>query len=493
MFECIYNSSLALIVSCFLISNQDLCQSSLAAHPALVIYPAPSGADMATDITVTANGQSVPVYSFPIRQETPGQGGRFCQFDFSDSVTVFVFPVAEGTLVRPAFANLNPVYINGGVKITLRSPLNIHIVGVVAIFANPLEMNTPKEGDPGVVYFGPGMADAGTITLSSNQILYLAGGAYVTGLVKASGAYNIKIMGRGILYRKSDGLGGYGNPAMAFDNCTNTLITGIVQINAITHGWSGRHTGSKGMKFINFKDVGATDYSTDGHNILNCSDVIYDSCFFICDDDNIAIKGFNFSKPNENIIIKNSLFYNSNGTCITYGAESKASYYRNITVSNSDMYHDERYGGEPGKAAMAIQCRYGVRYSNLSYENITVNTSHNLINLFFTESLFTKSKNGDQSTPGEIDSVWFINVRATGTGTKSIILKGWDSTKMVKNVRFSNLVIDNKPVTSLAEPYFQLNKFTENIVIVDSTKRMNAPVQKTLARISPWSGIHGIL
>jgi len=472
------NSSFVLlraVAFCFLLSCQGICLLSPAAHAALVIYPAPSGAAMASGVTVTANGQSVPVYSFPIRPETPGQGGRFCQFDFSDSVTIFVSPVPKGTVVRPAFAHLNPVYTNGGVSITLRSPLNIHIVGVVAIFANPPEVNPPKQGDPGVVYYGPGMADAGTITLSSNQTLYLAGGAYVAGSVKANGANNIKIMGRGILYRKSGGLGGYGNPGIALDYCTDTLITGIVQLNAITHGWSGRHTESKGMKFVNFKNLGAADYSTDGNNILNCSDVLYDSCFFICDDDNIAIKGFNFSKPNENITIDNSLFYNSNGTCITYGAESQASCYRNITVRNCDMYHDERYGGA-SKGAMAIQCRHGVRYSNLRYENITVNTNHNLINLFFTESLFSSNKNGDQSTPGEIDGVWFTNITVTGTGTKTIALQGWDSTKMVKNVQFSNLVIDNKRVTSLAEPYFQFNKFTENITIVDGTSRMETPV-----------------
>ena len=480
------NSSLVLLLAAaffFLLSNQGICQNSPAA---LVIYPAPSGAPMASGVTVTANGQSVPVYSFPIRPETPGQGGRFCQFDFSDSVTIFVSPVAEGTVVRPAFANLNPVYENGGVSITLRKPQNIHIVGVVAVFANPMEVNPPKQGDPGVIYFGPGMASAGTITLTSNQTLYLAGGAYVNANVKSSGANNVKIMGRGILYRTAGdkGLGGYGSPQIALDSSTNTLIEGIVHLNAVTHGWSGRHTGSKGMKFINFKNLGAADYSTDGHNIHNCSDVLYDNCFFICDDDNIAIKGFNFSKPCENITIQNSLLYNSNGTCITYGAESKASYYRNITVRNCDLYHDERYGGEPGKGAMAIQCRYGVRYSNLRYENITVNTSHNLINLFFTESLFAKN-NGDQSTPGEIDSVWFNNITATGTGAKSIVLQGWDSTKMVKNVQFSNLVIDNKPVTSLTEPYFQLNNFTENITIVDRTKRMTALAQKTLAPTPP--------
>ena len=106
---------------------------SLAAQASVVIYPAPSGAAMASGVTVTANGQPVPVYSFPFRPEAPGQGGRFCQFDFSDSVTIFVSPVAAGTMVRPAFARLSPVYANGGVTITLRKPQNIHILGVVAL------------------------------------------------------------------------------------------------------------------------------------------------------------------------------------------------------------------------------------------------------------------------------------------------------------------------------------------------------------------------
>jgi hypothetical protein len=47
------------------------------------------------------------------------------------------------------------------------------------LFANPLEKDAPKQDDPNVVYFGPGVHDPGPIQIKNNQTLYLAGGAIV--------------------------------------------------------------------------------------------------------------------------------------------------------------------------------------------------------------------------------------------------------------------------------------------------------------------------
>lgn len=41
----------------------------------------------------------------------------------------------------------------------------------LAIFANPPEVDPPREGDPGVIYFGPVIHNPGLITLQSNQFV----------------------------------------------------------------------------------------------------------------------------------------------------------------------------------------------------------------------------------------------------------------------------------------------------------------------------------
>ena len=64
--------------------------------------------------------------------------------------------------------------------------------GPLLLFANPLETDTPKQGDPNVVYFGPGVHKPEKIALQSGQTLYLAGGALVKAEVLAQGS-NITI------------------------------------------------------------------------------------------------------------------------------------------------------------------------------------------------------------------------------------------------------------------------------------------------------------
>ena len=75
-----------------------------------------------------------------------------------------------------------------------------------------------------MVYYGPGIANPGTIDLKSNQTLYLAGGAYVkVERVNCIDTENVKIMGKGILVTS-------GKRAITFKNCNNMLIQDIVQL-----------------------------------------------------------------------------------------------------------------------------------------------------------------------------------------------------------------------------------------------------------------------
>jgi hypothetical protein len=65
------------------------------------------------------------------------------------------------------------------------------------LFTNPPETNVPSPEDPNVIYFGPGIHEAGVIKLASHQTLYLAGGSVVKGAIESHGV-DITIGGRGI-------------------------------------------------------------------------------------------------------------------------------------------------------------------------------------------------------------------------------------------------------------------------------------------------------
>ena len=83
----------------------------------------------------------------------------------------------------PLSFGITPRIAGGDIKFTLDRPRNltIEINGspdkALHLFANPLEEAPPKPGDPGVIYFGPGVHEVTTMTVASGATVYLAGGA----------------------------------------------------------------------------------------------------------------------------------------------------------------------------------------------------------------------------------------------------------------------------------------------------------------------------
>jgi len=459
-----------------------------AAQATVVIYPAPGGVDMATGVRVTANGQTVPVYSFPCRQ--PSGSGCFCQFDFSDSVKITVSSVPMNTELRPLFPRIKFTNINGTLTFTLFKPTNVFIPGMAFIFANGIESNQPRQEDANVIYYGPGISSLDTITLMSNQTLYLAGGAYVTAQLRVNNASNVKIMGRGILVTTS-GIG------ITFNNCNNVLLSGIVQINTPVHGWAGNLRHSRDLKIINFKELGARDYSTDGTNLTNSSNVLFESCVWCCDDDCIAIKGDTRDLPDDSMTVKNCLMYSSNGGCMTIGTETVAQFIANLTVRNCDMYFDDRFGsfptGKTGKGPINIASRYATFIRNLTYDNIDIWTNRLAIQFYFVKKIYGVT--GNMSYPGGIDGIKINNVRVIGPGTKNLVLSGLDTNHKIINVNFSNIVLDGKCVTSISDPHFNFNQYTENITITGCESRASAfdPAINRIALIEPYSSYQSIV
>ena len=148
----------------------------------------------------------------------------------------------------------------------------------LAIFANPLEVNPPKENGPGVVYFGPGNHNPGQINLKSNQTIYIAGGAIVNANVRGNDLQNVKILGRGSLQ---------GN--IRISGTSHLEINGIFIRN--TKGWSNTLTNCRHSSYRNVKVFGyEAIYSVDGINPVSCRDFTIDDCFMRCRDDCVAIK-----------------------------------------------------------------------------------------------------------------------------------------------------------------------------------------------------------
>jgi hypothetical protein len=140
----------------------------------VTIYPAPSGMELSYDYQVFVNGTPVDVYRIPVSVPRPGEDtptwwsynemhhGAYSMayFDFSDSVTVKITSVGSATILPIRYNNCSH-FSGDTLIIVLKQPGQISIEpsdrGPLALFANPPEVNPPHEGDPGVIYYGPGI------------------------------------------------------------------------------------------------------------------------------------------------------------------------------------------------------------------------------------------------------------------------------------------------------------------------------------------------
>ena len=184
----------------------------LAAQGGARVYPAPSGLEASPLYKVRVNGQASFAYAVTVNPTWEYRNiaapAAMTAFDMDAPVEVHievpltvsvatVHPDSRGikARVQPGLvsfvipkADNYVVFFNG----TRNEPL--------FVFANPAETQTASSSEAGTIYYGPGVHEAGLIELKSNQTLYLAGGAFVKGRVKADNAENVRIRGRGILY-----------------------------------------------------------------------------------------------------------------------------------------------------------------------------------------------------------------------------------------------------------------------------------------------------
>ncbi len=163
--------------------------------------------------------------------------------DFARPIEVKVTKVSGTTAnarIRPLSKGIISTLTGNQLQFTLNAPVKISvefngdIMNNLFIFANPPEQNRPNHGDPGVIYFAPGIHNAGTINVSSGQTVYIADGALVYGHIWSGNATNVTIRGRGIL----DGAKLEHNPGLTrpwlvgLTNGSNVTIEGIVMRDA---------------------------------------------------------------------------------------------------------------------------------------------------------------------------------------------------------------------------------------------------------------------
>ena len=475
------------VVYCVLISLVTIhsCKKLSAAESGVIIYPAPEEEILSEDYTMEVNGQHVDIYlakiaeienpqNWTLKPEDVGGPYSFTYFDFSGEVTVKVTSLKkplDGRVIRPLSSGINPVVKGNTATFTLSKPCKLSIepdgrIEPLLIFANPPEINPPKEEDDNVIYFGPGVHKPERITLSSGQTLYIAGGAIVKGGVALSGD-NIKVKGRGILcgndwpWRKGPG------SMIRMSEASNVIVEDIILRGS--WGWTIPIYNSDSVSITNVKLVCSRNPNDDGINPCNSQRVYIRDCFIRTDDDCIAMKGIRLGADNDNveyITVENCLLWADRARIFLLGHESRAPYMRHILLRNLDILHFNMtpFLFEPGEE-MSIE---DVKVENVrayaDYPNQSGEQSFDLIRLRPTINQYMETQ-----VPGKISNIQFKNISLTGKereGKYPVWVTGADPDHKVTEVTFDNISWFNHLLDEHS-PQVRIESNTKNIRFIN--------------------------
>ncbi len=320
----------------------------------------------------------------------------------------------------------------------------------LCFFANPLETERPDSTDEKVLYFGPGVHRPGMMHPQDSTTIYIAGGAIVYGGVETDGESNIKVIGRGIL----DGEFKY-NRMVKLENSHNIKINGVIIRNG--KSWTNTlincdNVTYRHVKVISFRPGG------DGINPLNSRNVTIDNCFLRCTDDCIAIKAPHREQITKNIrVINNTMIGFAYSDGVTIGFETNGSRISDVLVENCDVIQSRGGSRVSGHSAFSIICDGPAVISNVRYKDIRV--EKDVLKLF--ELHITDGTKYGTDPPGHIQDVYLENIQ--WSSVRPIILHGFSSNHMVRNVTFEYCTIKGKLLTEKLDDVFQINEYVENV------------------------------
>jgi len=434
----------------------------------VVTYPAPAEELARSDYAVTVNGRPVDVYL--AKTQHHDKRYFFASFDFAGEIEVEVTsPVSlADAVVRPASSGVTlRAKSAGSLTFSAARPFKVSVErdgenSPLLLFGNPLETDVPRADDPGVVYFGPGIHAPGKIELTSNQTLYVAGGAVVKGGVEAHGE-NITVRGRGIIDGSDYAHGG--GPIrfmLTFEKCRNLLLKDVT----VRGSWlfTIAPCGCDHVVIDNVKICGSRVGNDDGIDIINSADVLVNDCFLRTDDDCIAVKGLGGydGKACERIRVTHCSFWTDRANIFRIGYESDTAAMRDIVAEDIDVLHcvsDER----PPETFWSnwvfyLQPSNNMPMAGLRFEDFRINAPGQN-NLAKVQPMVCK---GWQDTAGGHFASWdykepgqcvrdcvFRNLRLSGNATGHpgrVFVSGVDAQHPVADVTFENVTRFGEPL-----------------------------------------------
>jgi len=464
------------------------------------IYEAPAGEAMSSEYEVTVGGRPVPVYvcrvsAMPFNQVWPGyqrpidqtEPAAFAAWDMAGEAEVEVVSIRpiESVAVRPSSRGITPRVEGRRIRFTLDGPgaVTVEVNGwhhALHLFADAPADVPPDRDDPNVIWFGPGVHDVGPMTLKSNQALYLAGGAVVYGSVQASGASNLRILGRGIL-DSSKLPRGRGGGSIRLTDCRDVAIDGVILRDPAA--WCLSAFGCEQVRISRVKLIGLWRYNADGIDLCNSSDVVIRDCFIRSFDDSIVIKGMprHAAKPVRNVLAERCVIWNDWGRALEIGAETCAPEIADVTFRDIDIIRTNY-------VALDIQHGDNATVRNITFENIDLEIDETnlrptiqqgpedrfvpdadfcprLMVIVIRPTMWT-----EHTERGSVQDITFRDIRVTGVPRPPSSFDGFDDAHGVRGVRIEDLSFNGRRAATLDDVDVTVGPYVEDVTVKQGHK-----------------------
>lgn len=443
------------------------------------------------DFTVAVNSVAVPVYRAAVNAWN--EPVSYASFDFQGRIQItvdvdFSFSTAR---ILPRSAGVECQIQGSQVVFSIDQPQNLTILfdedfqgKTLHLFAQDLETDAPDPNDPNVLYFGPGYYDYSgqdPILVPSNTTLYLAKGAVVMGRILISDAEHVMVCGRGILlndYVANDGT--YDEVPLVIKRSSDVEIRDIT-ISRDQVIWAAFMANSQNVVVDGVKIVNPRYASSDGFDIANCQNVLYQNMFIRSCDDAISIKGTgvdgydtaeapNAGAANEHIMIRDCQIWSDTNNALEIGAETVACYFRDIRFDNIDILYNYDNYEHPDlityQSAINMCVLNATDISEVYFENIRVEQAKTLISISCQDTYYFGGIIGNQDWEGTVHNIHYRNITSYSDGSNVIRLYGYDGDHLIESVEFENIVVNGARISSFDDPRFQVNRFVKNLRIV---------------------------
>jgi len=439
------------------------------------------------DTTIKVNGYDCYVYDTNVNHNRewssdfmpPQSRTPITYFDFEGRATIEVTVPdidLETVKISPLSYGIEPVIdvVNHKVTFVITEQDNYTLMfndspkRAVHIFANPLEVDVPSKDDENVVYIGPGEWNIDTIVLEDNQILYLAGGAVVHGVINANYAKNVTVCGRGILdgskFRGWAGKTAY--VPLKFDSCDGITIKDIVVLNP--NAWvcaakSSKNAVIDGLRIISSRPNG------DGITLQSCENYLVQNCFVRSWDDSLVVK--NYAGDTNNIVFKDIQVWTDLAQSMEIGYETNKGEkenaqitnitFENITVLNN--YHKPVISVHNADDAVVKD----IIFRNIIVENAQMGSGDGSEAPYLIDFNIAQSSNWSSTKErGQIQNVLIDGVKVLSGKFNTSRINGFDETHLVQDITIKNLEILGEKITSFEQGKFEINETTtKNLVI----------------------------